>query len=144
MNLTGYPGGASVSLLINHFTYHVPSSQDDGPCPHMTTSTTPGCVQSVSTGFKMMHVLHECREKHWNTRPQRRICLCQNEHGGTPTDSNASPARLKQNRAEEEGTAFNFDWQAFKPIAVGKWHATLSFYSCNSKVTHLLHLSVPS
>lgn len=30
----------------------------------MATSTTPGGVQSVSTGFKMMHVLYKRRKKH--------------------------------------------------------------------------------
>lgn len=30
----------------------------------MATSTTPGGVQSISTWFKMMHVLHERGKKH--------------------------------------------------------------------------------
>lgn len=61
-------------------------------------------------------------------------------HEGTPTDSDASPAQ-KQNGAEEAGTGFNFDWQAFQPIAVGKWRATLR--CINFQVTHLLHFIAP-
>lgn len=54
----------SMLVVIDHFTYHVPGSQDDGPGPDMATSTTSGGVQSFSTRLKMMHVLHERREKH--------------------------------------------------------------------------------
>lgn len=57
---------ASISSLIpiNHFTHHIPSSQNDGPRPDVATSATPGGVQSVSSWLKVMHVLHKRRKKH--------------------------------------------------------------------------------
>lgn len=79
-------------VVIDHFTYHVPGSQDDGPGPDMATSTTSGGVQSFSTRLKMMHVLHERREKHqrWVGRKQgKNRSLLQQQQEGTPRRRNA-------------------------------------------------------
>lgn len=77
------------AFLANHFTYHVPRSQDDGPRSDMAASATPGGVQSISTWFKMMHVLHERGKKHL-------------EHGSSPGDRKC-PQRQQLGR-ERRGT----------------------------------------
>lgn len=86
---------ANVSLLTpiiaNHSTYHVPCSQDDRPRSDVATSATPSGVQSVSTGFKMMHVLYKRREKHLKSWLRRRNSSqhqqSTSEWRGTPTTS---------------------------------------------------------